>query len=89
MTTQNRVWIELEMPFTDDKIDHELGHARAKLATNLIQRLGADPAHNQNFWWWPEKLTYCYSRYGHGGYVTLSDCGEWFNLDFFGRELGE
>lgn len=76
---KNQVWIELEKPTSDD-------HAAdiVTLANNMLQRLnGKEP---QNIFWWDGKdKCYCYG--GEDGYVTLSDRGHWFNLDYLGRSI--
>lgn len=80
MMERNRVWIELEHPGDDDV----LGDRRCELANKMLARLRenteGDRAH---FWWFSAKGTYCYGD--SGGYKELSDNGQWFNLEYYGR----
>lgn len=83
-----RVWIEIERPtgkeFTSDPVAYNAeADRRAKLVTNMIQRLNEGDLEGQHFWWSPNARRYCYG--GPYGYRELSDDGEWFNLEHFGR----
>lgn len=78
----NRIWIELERPETVG--DHATGHARAALASAMLQRLGADP---KQVWWHEKHHRYCFVIDGAGSYTEAEDNGRWFNLDFFGRDV--
>jgi hypothetical protein len=76
-----RVWIELQPP-------RDKAHADriCELANNMLKRLAApgDPPGSE-FWWSVNEQRYCFG--GNHGYMTLSDRGEWFNLEYFGRPL--
>lgn len=76
----NRVWIELEKP-RDDAHGEEI----ARLATNMLRRLDdADDKDNRRFWWNAHRQVY---EYGNPmGFQGLPDRGNWFNLDYLGRE---
>lgn len=76
---KNRVWIELEHPGDD----HSLGYARAKLANQMLERLHNTPPTN-SFWWNADKFTYCFG--GDSGFTECGDNGQWFSLDFLGRD---
>lgn len=78
----NRIWFELETPWKGDKFDHELGKARAELATTLLRKLG-DPI--TAFWWHETDAKYCVTLDSAGSYLSLSDNGHWFNLDYMGK----
>lgn len=74
----HRVWIELEVPTSEDEAKEI-----AELATNMLKRLSAaDDSDDSSFFWMDNKWNYG----GHSGYYTLSDHGHWFNLDYFGRK---
>ena len=75
-----RVWIELEVP-ADEVQAKEIG----RLATNMLQRLNAPEKTDYSFWWSDREQRWCFG--GDWGYKVLSDHGEWFNLDYFGRDL--
>jgi hypothetical protein len=77
----NRVWIELEKP-------RDAAHAEeiCVLANRMIDRLCEPPeegVERREFFWDEDDKRYCFG--GQMGYMTLSDRGEWFNLDYFGR----
>ena len=84
-----RVWIELERPtgreFTSDRVLYNAeAHRRAELATNMLARLNApEPLDGYRFFWSEREGRYCYG--GPMGYESLSDNGQWFNLEHFGR----
>lgn len=71
----NRVWIEIEN-HANEKVNEE----RAKLATNLIQRLGSKSTidYHEGFY---------ILRRDDGEFTKLQDNGHWFNLEFFGRPI--
>lgn len=77
MARNNRIWIELDKP-------RDAAHAQemCELANQMLARLGV--SHGRRFFWSERESCYCY---GEGmGYTTLSDRGEWFNLDYLGRD---
>lgn len=80
--TQPRVWIELEKP---ESIEH--GKQLAEMATRMLRRLGIAESsirYGEN-----HKGVACY-RYQHdiaGTYSELADRGQWFNLEYLGREV--
>ena len=73
---QDRVWIELERP-------RDAKHAAliAKKANSMLNRLGVTGG--REFFWDEHDRCWCFG--GNMGYVTLSDNGTWFNLDYMGR----
>lgn len=73
----DRVWIEMDRP-------RDAAHADAicDKANRMLERLGVADTHR--FWYHDREAIYCLG--GQAGYVTLSDRGHWFNLDFLGRE---
>lgn len=80
----NKIWIELEKPKSNSHADDA-----CRLANNMLKRLckpedivEGDPP--RQFFYSENECCYCYG--GAMGYTTLSDNGEWFNLDYFGRE---
>jgi len=78
----NRVWIELEVPWGDPDIDN-IAKRRAELASNMLSRLGA----SRHFFWHPSKAKYCCACNESGSFTELQDKGEWFSLDYLGRDL--
>lgn len=79
--TEFRVWIELPSPTDDVARNAE----NCRLVTNMLRRLSEpdDPDRNK-FWYSEHEHRYCYG--GGGGYITLSDHGNWFNLSYLGRD---
>ena len=77
----NRVWIELEKP---RNAAH--GQQVAELANNMLRRLrgpvGPDTWETV-FEWDDTRKVFLYG--GPMGWTTLTDRGQWFNLDFLGR----
>ena len=84
----NRVLVELEAPQVakGKPFDHELGAERARLATNLLRRMGVM---GDAFEWNQRHLRYAYVYSGGGGYEILNDNSRWFNLDYLGRDLDQ
>lgn len=85
-----RVWIELERPtgkeFRDPVLRDAEASRRAELATNMLARLNApEPLDGYHFWWSKHEGRYCYGS--AMGYESLSDDGQWFNLEHLGRPL--
>lgn len=83
-----RVWIEIERPagpkFKDPVERNAEAARRAALATNMVARLNAPESMDGYHFWWSERDgRYCWG--GPMGYTVLSDDGEWFNLEHFGR----
>src|SRR4051812_12999243 len=76
---QNRIWIELERPTTKEQ-----GEERARLATTMLRRLGVQ---QKSIFWDGHEGRYCYGD--AMGYLTLSDDGHWFNLDYLGGSESE
>jgi hypothetical protein len=91
MEQNNRVWIEFEPP-TEGKgrpYDHALGHHRAKLATAMLARLcGPEDGPPPLIRWNESRLAYDHIS-GPMSVQGLPDHGQWFNLDYFGREPSE
>lgn len=79
--TPHRVWIEIERPKDDAE-----GAARAKLLSAMLKRLGVDRGSYPLVWWNERKRCYCFTQSSVGSFVEASDDGQWFNLEFFGRE---
>ena len=73
---QDRVWIELERPRNTE-------HAAliAEKANRMLARLGVTGG--REFFWDEHDRCWCFG--GDMGYVTLTDNGTWFNLDYMGR----
>ncbi len=69
----NKIWIELEAGDTDRV-------ANAELATRVLHKLGFNES--VKFWWDENKNQYGLTINGAGEFLTLSDNGHWFNLDF-------
>lgn len=81
MATKNTIWIELKEPESK-----EFAELQCKLANNMLARL-AKPEHlplAQTFFFSDYERRYCFG--GAMGYKVLTDHGEWFNLDYLGRE---
>ncbi len=72
----NKIWIELERP-------KDQAHAEqiAKLANNVLRKIGSV---TREFFWDSRDCIWCIG--GDMGYTTLSDNGEWFNLDYLGKD---
>jgi hypothetical protein len=72
----NKIWIELERP-------KDQAHAEqiAKLANNVLRKINSV---TREFFWDSKDLIWCIG--GDTGYTTLSDNGEWFNLDYLGKD---
>lgn len=71
----HRVWIELEVSATP-----EANHKRAELANNMLSRLIGKKV--KPFWYNDNLSCYCY---GEVEYTTLSDNGQWFDLEVVGE----
>ena len=87
--TQNRIWIELDKPKpgTPDPERKAFMEKQCALANRMLERLykPEDLAHRSTFFVSEHKgLHYCFG--GAGGFRDLADNGEWFNLDYYGRE---
>ena len=85
MTTNNRVWIELDITLPNVKGPtaeecKAMNMKRAALATNMIRRLGS----KREIYWSEQKVCYCIAD-SSGSFQEMGDKGHWFNLDFFGR----
>lgn len=81
MPEMNRVWIELEKP-RDDAHGVEIANLANKMMDRLIP---AEPGvERREFFWSAHERRYCLG--GNMGYVVLIDWGEWFNLDYLGRD---
>jgi len=80
----SRVWIELEQP---PGSRHDIGHARAKLACNMLRRLG--DKHPEPVFWHEKKHRYCFTIDLAGSFVEAGDNGHWYNLEYFGRACDE
>jgi hypothetical protein len=76
---KHRVWIELERP-----ADATEGHARAKLASRMLVRLGL--SRPDTIWWNERAERYCVTTDEAGTFLECVDNGHWFNLDHFGRD---
>jgi hypothetical protein len=72
----NRIWIELERP-------KDAAHAEliAKLANNVLRKIGIA---TRAFFWDEKDQIWCFGN--DMGYTTLGDNGEWFNLDYLGKD---
>lgn len=83
MTTENRVWIELEPPKDNDPV---LAQKRCELANRMLNKLSApEETIGRGFSWSATENKY---RFNWGMKSTiLKDNGEWFDLDFLGREV--
>ena len=92
MSEENqRVWIELEVPVVrrtgQVALDKQKAAmiARAKLASNMLRRLGIEGP--DRFGVTEEKGGFYYTVQDNSGlYTVLNDNGHWFNLDYLGRE---
>lgn len=79
---QNLIWIELAKP--RDKAHAE---QQCELANRMLEKL-CDPKDRENqrkFFTSDGRYPYCFG--GPMGYTELADRGEWFNLDYLGREV--
>jgi hypothetical protein len=84
MERENLVWIELPKPENKEEAEEY-----CRLANNMMRRLVGDRNWNGSHFFWSEhKNMYCFGG-GAGTFKYLSDRGEWFNLDYLGRELTE
>ena len=75
---KSKVWIELERPENKEHAEEQ-----CKLVNNMLTRLGAK---GQSFFYDKRTLGYSLETSPGGCYKELLDNGEWFNLDFLGRE---
>lgn len=76
----NRVWIELEKPRDAEHADEVCA-----LVNNMLRKLlGGDGDTDRGFFWSTRESRYAYG--GPMGYTILRDNGEWFDLDYLGRE---
>jgi hypothetical protein len=71
----NRIWLEIERD-----ADKAVNHERAEKFTNLLIKLGS----SRKVWFSETKNHYCITTNDVGGFVELTDSGDWFNLDAFG-----
>lgn len=74
-----RVWIELDKP-----VDDEHAEELCALANKMLSRLNESSESQGGFSWSPNEHRYMFSHGGHT-YKYLADNGEWFNLEYFGR----
>jgi len=79
-TDHPKIWIELERTPSA-----EFNQRQAELANKMLKRLSepGDPT-NRGFNWSKHEGRYTYG--GPMGYRVLTDDGEWFNLEYFGRD---
>lgn len=76
----NRVWIELEKPR-----DAEHAAQICDKANRMLARLREpDSVQHNQFAWSDSRAQYMYGS--PMGYTYCVDRGEWFNLDYVGRE---
>jgi hypothetical protein len=76
-----KVWIELPPPRDDAEAEAIVAKANRMLAR---LRKPEDVSSSCEFHWDARRRCYCYgSPMGH---VECGDRGEWFSLDYFGRE---
>lgn len=77
----NSIWVELEKPKNDE-------HAKlqCELANKMLQRImGSGVELTNKFFYSDRTKRYCFG--GYNGYYDCVDNGQWFNLDYFGRDL--
>lgn len=87
MDKDNRIWLELDKPK-----DFEHAKQQCELANKMLARLGISK-HNK-FWaqggfFTGERHAHCpyaFTTSSAGTYKELSDNGEWFSLDYLGRD---
>jgi hypothetical protein len=87
MKKQNRVWIQAELPENpvDDRYYREADERAAQM-TNLLRRLGMQKTRiefNRKYFKYSSVDT------ESGTFKILEDHGDWFNLEYFGREIEE
>jgi hypothetical protein len=75
----NRVWIELERPMHGAHAEEIVAKAN-----RMLKRLAGDGALGGTFGWDNEARTFTFGS--PMGYEQLIDRGQWFNLDYLGRE---
>lgn len=82
---KNLVWIELPAPASKED-----GEEQCRLANNMLERLTSkeDVANNSFFYMENKSGRFTLCLGGPYGYVELPDRGQWFNLDYLGREAG-
>ena len=73
----NRVWIEIEL---DD--NETVNHERAEKLTKLLKKMGS----RREFWYDETKKVFCSGSSDAPEFKELVKAGDWFNLDFLGRE---
>jgi len=78
MNTENRVWIELELPPLEDP---ELGEKRADTASKMLKKLGVDRGEYPAVWFDKKKHQYAFVVNSIGNFFWASDHGHWFDLD--------
>ena len=78
MNTNNRVWIELELP---EPGHPEQGHSRAEAATRMLNKLGVTRGEYSVVWFDESKGLYAFCQDSAGTFTWSSDHGQWFNLD--------
>jgi hypothetical protein len=67
----NRIWIELDREAEDKE-------EQCRLASLMMQKLGVTEGYE--FFWSKSDRRFCWG--GGTGYTTLTDNGNWFNLDY-------
>ena len=75
----DRIWIELEV----DPADMAVNVRRAKLASSMFRKLGVK---HEAFLWHEKRKAYVHNTGPDGGFHTLDDNGQWFNLAWLGKE---
>jgi hypothetical protein len=79
MNTNNRVWIELELPPAGAP---QTGHDRAAAASKMLTKLGVDMGGYDPVWFDEKKWRYAFTESSAGCFTWATDHGHWFNLDY-------
>ena len=97
----NRVWIEIESPYYDggklikgrtSEEAAKIADARASLVSNMLRRMGILSHYKGEIVWWDKsekRRGYMWTISEAGEYYNASDNGQWYNLDWLGRDPGE
>jgi hypothetical protein len=80
----DRVWIELEKPDAQTSNAEETGNYRASLLTRMLNKL-CEPSECLTVRWNHKERKY-QIIYSPMRIETLHDDGQWFDLEYLGRE---
>ncbi len=79
--TQNRIWIELELP---ENFDDKKAEKIAKDACIVLNTMGVD--YDIPVWWSSKDKRFCFTMDTAGSFVVADDNGHWYSLDYLAKQ---